>query len=94
MRMQANPASASPESAELATRSWLRRHRQSLLAAVLGLVVVVVAVGAAASWYFSSEVLVPERSGWPVDATVEGISTGRVVLSRSGRAATRFSAKW
>ena len=81
--MQASSASASPESAELANRSWLRRHRRSLLIAVLGLIVVVVAVGAAASWYFSSEVLVPERSGWPLDATVEGLSPGRVVLSRS-----------
>ncbi len=81
--MQASSASASPESAELANRSWLRRHRRSLLVAVLGLIVVVVAVGAAASWYFSSEVLVPERSGWPLDATVEGLSPGRVVLSRS-----------
>lgn len=39
--------------------------------------------GAAVSWHFSSVVLVPDRSGWPVDATVEGLPPGRIVLSRS-----------
>jgi alpha-beta hydrolase superfamily lysophospholipase len=51
--------------------------------AVLGLVIVLVAAGAAVSWHFSSAVLVPDRSGWPTDATVEGLPPGRVVLSRS-----------
>ncbi|MGA8746109.1 MAG: alpha/beta fold hydrolase [Solirubrobacterales bacterium] len=39
--------------------------------------------GAAVSWHFSSEVLVPDRSGWSVDATVERLPRGRIVLSRS-----------
>ncbi len=81
--MQASPASSSPESAEPATRSWLRRHRRGLTGAALALLVVLVVAAAAASWYFSSEVLVPERSGWPADATVDGLSSGRVVLARS-----------
>jgi len=38
---------------------------------------------AAISWHFSSAVLVPERSGWPAEATVEGLAPGQVVLSRS-----------
>ncbi len=63
--------------------SWPRRHRRGLTATALALLVVLVAVAAAASWYFSSAVLVPERSGWPADATVDGLSPGRVVLSRS-----------
>ncbi|HEX3325222.1 MAG TPA: alpha/beta fold hydrolase, partial [Solirubrobacterales bacterium] len=51
--------------------------------AAVGLVIVLVAAGAAVSWHFSSAVLVPDRSGWPTDATVEGLAPGRVVLSRS-----------
>ena len=45
----------------------------------------VAAVGATAalSWHFSSAVLVPNHSDWPADITVEGLSPGRIVLSRS-----------
>jgi pimeloyl-ACP methyl ester carboxylesterase len=64
------------------TPSWLRRHRRGAIFAVLALVVAL-AAGAAVSWHFSSAVLVPDRSGWPTDATVEGLPPGRVVLSRS-----------
>jgi uncharacterized protein len=53
-----------------------------LLAGAL-VVVVLLAVGAAIAWHFSSEVLVPDRSDWPTDATVERLLPGRVVLSRS-----------
>lgn len=63
-------------------RGRLRRHRRGAILAVLALVVALVA-GAAVSWHFSSAVLVPDRSGWPTDATVEGLPPGRVVLSRS-----------
>ncbi|HEY4779116.1 MAG TPA: alpha/beta hydrolase, partial [Solirubrobacterales bacterium] len=64
------------------TPSWLRRHRRGAIFAVLALVIAL-AAGAAVSWHFSSAVLVPDRSGWPTDATVEGLPPGRVVLSRS-----------
>jgi uncharacterized protein len=49
----------------------------------MALAVALVLAGAAVSWHFSSAVLVPDRSGWPVDATVEGVSPGRIALSRS-----------
>jgi uncharacterized protein len=44
---------------------------------------ILLAAGAGASWYFSSAVVVPEHSPWPVDATVDALSPGQVVLSRS-----------
>jgi alpha-beta hydrolase superfamily lysophospholipase len=65
------------------SRSWPRRHRRSLLAAGVLLVLVLLAAGAGASWYFSSKVVVPERPPWPTNATVEALSPGEVVLSRS-----------
>jgi hypothetical protein len=71
------------EAANEEAPSWLRRHRRgTILAAVAGVLVVVV-VGAAVSWYFASKVLVPDHSNWPQDVTVEGLSPGRIVLSRS-----------
>jgi uncharacterized protein len=47
------------------------------------LVLVALAASAAASWHFSSVIVVPEHSSWPVNATVDALSPGRVVLSRS-----------
>jgi alpha-beta hydrolase superfamily lysophospholipase len=71
------------EAANEEAPSWLRRHRRgTILAAVAGVLVVVV-VGAAVSWYFASKVLVPDHSNWPQDVTVEGLSPGRIDLSRS-----------
>jgi uncharacterized protein len=64
------------------TASWPRRHLRWLVAAGAALLVLL-AIGAAASWHFSSAVVVPDHSPWPEDATVERIEPGRVVLSRS-----------
>jgi alpha-beta hydrolase superfamily lysophospholipase len=75
--MSASPAVTVP------SRSWPRRHRRSLLAAATLLVLVLLATGAGASWYFSAKVVVPEHSPWPTNATVDSLSSGRVVLSRS-----------
>ncbi len=47
------------------------------------LAVVLVAVGAAVSWHFSSEVLVPDHSAWPAETAIEGVAPGRVTVSRS-----------
>ncbi len=47
------------------------------------LMLVLLAAGAGASWFFSSKVVVPERPPWPTNATVESLSPGEVVLSRS-----------
>ncbi len=40
-------------------------------------------IGAAVSWHFSSAVLVPDHRDWPEEETVERLSRGEVVLSRS-----------
>jgi uncharacterized protein len=65
------------------TASWWRRHRRGMVLAAIALVLIVVAAGAGVSWHFSSEVVVPEQSDRPADFTVEGLSPGRIVLSRS-----------
>ncbi len=62
------------------SRTW-RRWRWLIAAAVA--LLVAIAAGAALAWHFSSAVVVPDRSEWPADVTVEGIAPGRVVLSRS-----------
>jgi uncharacterized protein len=45
--------------------------------------VIGVGVGVLLSWHFSSEVLVPDHSAWPADTAIDGVSPGRVLLSRS-----------
>jgi uncharacterized protein len=47
------------------------------------LVVVLLVVGAAVSWQFSSEVVVPNHSQLSPNVTVEGVSAGEITLSRS-----------
>jgi pimeloyl-ACP methyl ester carboxylesterase len=63
--------------------SRLRRRCQTVALATVALVAVLVAAGAAASWFFSSEVLVAEHSGWPTNVAVKGLSSDRILLSRS-----------
>lgn len=62
--------------------SWPRRNRRRLILATVALLIAI-AAGAALAWHYSSAVVVPDRSGWPADATVEAISPHRIVLSRS-----------
>lgn len=64
-------------------RSWFGRHRRALLLAGAVLVLLLLAGGGAASWHFSSAVVVPNHSPLPANATVDGLSPGQVVLSRS-----------
>lgn len=71
-----------PGPASADTPSWFRRRRWWIAGAALALAVGLIA-GVAASWHYSSAVLVPNPSGWPEDVTVEGLSPGRVTLSRS-----------
>lgn len=47
------------------------------------LVVLILAVGAAVSWYFSSAVLVPDHSNLPANVRVDRVSADHVTLSRS-----------
>jgi pimeloyl-ACP methyl ester carboxylesterase len=64
--------------------SWPRRHRRTLLTAgIVAVALVLLTALAAASWHFSSAVVVPDHSPWRRDVTVEGVSSGQVVLSRS-----------
>lgn len=72
-----------PPAAATAPRPRARRRRRALLAGVALLVLLGLAAGAAASWHFSSEVLVSDQAAWRADATVEGLAPGRVTLSRS-----------
>ncbi len=44
--------------------------------------VLILAIGSAISWHFSSQVLVPDHSGWPADATVKAVGDREVVLAR------------
>ncbi len=44
---------------------------------------IALAAGAAVSWHFASEVLVPDHVAWPAETTIDGVAPGRVVLSRS-----------
>jgi uncharacterized protein len=54
-----------------------------IILAAVALVLVVVAAGAVVSWHFSSAVVVPQYPARAQDVTVDGLSPGRVVLSRS-----------
>lgn len=68
-------------SAAPGTVAWLRRWRWWLGGAVAALVALL--VGSAASWHFSSAVLVPDHRDWPEEETVERLSPDEVVLLRS-----------
>lgn len=63
--------------------SWPRRRRPTLLVGAVALLLLLLAVGAAASWHFSSKVVIPEHLPRPTNVTVEALSPGKVVLSRS-----------
>ena len=57
-----------------------RRRRWWIVGAALA-AVVVLALALAATWHFSSVVLVPDHQDWPLNVEVEGVKPGRVVLS-------------
>lgn len=82
----AEPAGAAiaepPSSPAREERSWLRRHRRGLLVALAVSLVVVLAAGAA-SWHFSSLVIVADHSPLSTNATVEALAASQVTLSRS-----------
>jgi alpha-beta hydrolase superfamily lysophospholipase len=80
--MTSDTAGAPPPLTE-ATHSWPRRHRRALRIGGVLLIVVLLAVGAALSWHFSSAVVVPDHSPWPRNTTVEALTPGAVALSRS-----------
>jgi alpha-beta hydrolase superfamily lysophospholipase len=88
------PATAAP-AAEKA-RPWPRRHGRALLLGGALLIVVLLALGAAASWHFSSAVVIPDHSPWPRNVTVETLTPDTVTLSRSDDTLRRgvYGLKW
>jgi alpha-beta hydrolase superfamily lysophospholipase len=66
----------------MAARAWLRRHVRAVGIAVVALVALL-GLALAATWHFSSVVLVPDHSDWPLETRVEALGPGRVVLSRN-----------
>jgi alpha-beta hydrolase superfamily lysophospholipase len=57
-----------------------RRRRWWVAGGVLALLVAL-AVAVAVTWHFSSVVLVPDHQDWPLEARVEAVKPGRIVLS-------------
>lgn len=61
---------------------WIRRRWPWLVGVAVGLVLLL-AVGVAVSWHFSSAVLVPDHSNWDRQTRVEALPPGRIVLARN-----------
>ncbi len=75
--------------------AWRRRRWRWLAAAGIALVVLL-AVGAAISWHFSDDVLVPNHSNPDRKARVEALTPGRIVLSRNEESERRgvYGLEW
>lgn len=59
------------------------RRRVRWIAAAAAAVALLLALGALASWHFSSFVLVPDHSPWAERVDVEAVAPGRIELRRS-----------
>lgn len=55
-------------------------RRRWALVACAAVAVVALLVGAASAWHYSSAVLVPDHSPWPMETEVEAMPGGRIVL--------------
>jgi pimeloyl-ACP methyl ester carboxylesterase len=73
--------SASSEPQEGAPRSRWARARW--IAAAAAIAALLLALGALASWHFSSVVLAPDHSSWSERVDVEAVAPGRIELRRS-----------
>jgi uncharacterized protein len=88
------PASSEPEQAESpaptggGTVPPARGGRGWLWVSIAVAAVVVLGLGAAvaATWHFSSVVLVPKHDEWSIDADVEAVGPGRITLAHSEEA--------
>ena len=69
-----------------AARAWSRRHLR-LVVACLVLLLLGLAAAVAASWHFSSAVVVPDHSDWPLNTRVEAVGRHRIVLDRNDESA-------
>ncbi len=72
---------ATPKPQESPPRSTRRRARW--IAAAAAVVALLLALGALASWHFSSLVLVPDHLPWGERVDVEAVAPGRIELRRS-----------
>jgi alpha-beta hydrolase superfamily lysophospholipase len=63
-----------------------RRRRRWMVGGILTLFTVL-AVAVAATWHFSSVVLVPDHHDWPLEVRVEAVKPGRITLSRDDKSA-------
>jgi acetyl esterase/lipase len=75
-----------PESMAEAPAPRQRRRRWGIVGGILTLFVVL-AVAVAATWHFSSVVLVPDHHDWPLEVRVEEVKPGRITLSRDDKSA-------
>lgn len=68
----------------------------ALTAATPALLLIIIGVALGASWHFSSAVVVPHHTKWPIDATVKSLSADTVTLSRSKDTLRRgvYGADW
>jgi len=71
-------------------------RRRWALAACAAVAVVALLVGAASAWHYSSAVLVPDRSAWPMETEVEAMPRGRIVLesTEESRRPGVFGLEW
>jgi pimeloyl-ACP methyl ester carboxylesterase len=71
-------------------------RRRWALVACAAVAVVALLVGAASAWHYSSAVLVPDRSGWPIETEVEAMPAGRIVLesTEESRRPGVFGLEW
>lgn len=74
----------------------LRRRRPWLAVAAVGALLVALGVTAALAWQHSSAVVVPDRSPWSEELTVEARSADRIVIERDANTERpgRYGLEW
>jgi uncharacterized protein len=58
-------------------------RRRWIVLACAAAAVVALGLGAASAWHYSSAVLVPDHSPWPMETEVEALSSDRIVLENT-----------
>jgi pimeloyl-ACP methyl ester carboxylesterase len=77
------PSAASKPAAP--TPATPKRRRRRVWLALAAAAICLLLAGAAISRHFSSVVLVPDHSEWPLETSVEAVGPGRITLSRDDR---------
>jgi alpha-beta hydrolase superfamily lysophospholipase len=75
-----------PEPMEEAAAPRRRRRWWWIVGGMLTLFTIL-ALAVAATWHFSSVVLVPDHHDWPLEVQVEEVRSGRITLSRDDKSA-------